>query len=77
MVSSSNNGSSEFLQNIRFILQLILKPQHAKQFFAILRENLQPLWPRSLALQNNPPFLLQIIISSGTRILSIALKILL
>ncbi len=33
-------------------------------------------WPRSLALQNNPPFLLQIIISSGTRILSIGLKIL-
>ncbi len=37
MVSSSNNANSEFLQNIRFILQLILKPQNAKQFFAVLR----------------------------------------
>ena len=33
----SNNAKSEFLQNKRFILQLILKPQNAKQFLVNLR----------------------------------------
>ncbi len=35
MVSLSNNTKSGFLQNNRFILHLILKPQNAKQFFVI------------------------------------------
>ena len=76
MVSSGNNAKSGFLQNKRFILQLILNPQNAKQFFVILRKNLKSYWHRSLVLRRNPPFLLRIISSPGGGILSLALEIL-
>ncbi len=74
MVSSTNNAKSEFPQDKRFILHLILKPQNAKPFFVILHQNLKSHLHRWLVLRKNPPFLLQIISSPSRRISSLGLE---